>query len=142
MLNTTDENIHALAGAWSFKYKLNKYNQANKGFEDFKKLEIQEKVHTLAKLIYEHECEIIKMMFEKGKIDGITPHQLENFVQSRINICLSELGLEKLYEVKYNPIASHFYKGINDYQFVDFFSGTGREYNREWSETDFVWHKE
>jgi ribonucleotide reductase beta subunit family protein with ferritin-like domain len=49
------------------------------------------------------------------------------------------LGYEKLYEVKYNPIADWFYNGLNNYQFVDFFSGQGREYQRNWDSERFVW---
>jgi hypothetical protein len=44
-----------------------------------------------------------------------------------------------MYEVSYNPISEWFYKGINDYQFNDFFSGTGNQYHRNWDETAFVW---
>ena len=102
---------------------------------------IEKQVRNAARKIYEHECQIIAMLFEKGKIEGITAHQLENFVQSRINECLKQLGFAKEYEVKYDPISSWFYKGINDYQFNDFFSGQGREYNRNWDQSGFVWKR-
>jgi hypothetical protein len=52
---------------------------------------------------------------------------------------LKELGYEKEYDVKYNPISSWFYSGINKFQYNDFFSGVGREYNRNWDETGFKW---
>lgn len=135
-----DENMHSQAGAWAFKYKLNQLKQelTPEAFE-LHKLAIESQVREVARKIYEHECQIIAMLFEKGDIKGITAHQLENFVQSRVNDCLKELGFTKEYEVKYNPIAEHFYKGINNYQFNDFFSGQGREYNRNWDESGFVW---
>jgi ribonucleoside-diphosphate reductase beta chain len=130
-----DESLHSTAGAWSFKYKMSQNN-----YSDQYKKEIEVKVRQAANRIYEHECQIIAMLFEKGDIKGITEHQLECFVQSRVNLCLAELGFEKEYDVKYNPIATWFYDGINKFQFNDFFSGQGREYNRNWDETQFLWN--
>jgi ribonucleotide reductase beta subunit family protein with ferritin-like domain len=129
-----DENLHSIAGAWAFKHKLRllspNQEQLNK---------IEETIRETARTIYEHEKEIISLIFEKGDIKGITAHQLENFVQSRINECLKHLGYAKEYDVKYNPIAEWFYKAINDYSFNDFFSGVGNQYHRNWDETGFVW---
>ena len=130
-----DESLHSTAGAWSFKYKMSQNN-----YSDQYKKEIEVKIRQAANRIYEHECQIIAMLFEKGDIKGITEHQLECFVQSRVNLCLAELGFEKEYDVKYNPIATWFYDGINKFQFNDFFSGQGREYNRNWDETQFLWN--
>ncbi len=129
-----DENLHSLAGAWSFKHKLSKGNYS----PEYLKL-LEQQVRESGRRIYEHECKIISMLFEKGSIQGITAHQLECFVQSRVNECLKELGYTKEYEVKYNPIADWFYDGINKYQFNDFFTSTGREYNRNWDESKFIW---
>ena len=103
--------------------------------------QLHDKVLTCAMTLYEHEKEIVKMIFEKGKIDGITEVQLVNFVESRINECLLQLGYPKLFVVKYNPIAEYFYSGINNYTFNDFFSGMGREYSRNWDESAFTWNK-
>lgn len=138
-----DENMHSQGGAWAFKYKLNKLKQelSPEAFE-LHKLAIESQVREVARKIYEHECQIIAMLFEKGEIKGITAHQLENFVQSRVNECLKNLGFGKEYDVKYNPISDWFYKGINDYTFNDFFSGMGNQYHRNWDSSAFVWNKE
>lgn len=132
-----DENLHSTAGAWAFKYKLNKLGKGP--LVDAYKENIEQKIRVVARKIYDHECQIIAMLFEKGKIEGITAHQLENFVQSRINECLKQLGFAKEYDVKYNPIAEWFYKGINDYTFNDFFSGMGNQYHRNWDQSAFTW---
>lgn len=140
-----DENMHSQGGAWAFKYKLEQLKVPEKmtteGFEVYK-AQVEAKVREVARKIYEHECQIIAMLFEKGDIKGITAHQLENFVQSRINECLKNLGFGKEYDVKYNPISDWFYKGINDYTFNDFFSGMGNQYHRNWDSSAFVWNKE
>lgn len=120
-----DENLHAEAGAWL-------YNES--------KPPVKETViYEIADNIFQHERAIIAKIFEKGKIEGITAHQLENFTQSRLNGCLRNLGLANLFDVEYNPIADWFYKGINDFNFNDFFTGQGREYSRGWDTKSFTW---
>jgi ribonucleotide reductase beta subunit family protein with ferritin-like domain len=133
-MSCRDEHLHSIGGAWAFKYKLSLEDHSEEELA-----ELENKVREAGRKIYEHECKIISMLFEKGTIPGITAHQLECFVQSRVNECLKELGYEKEYDVKYNPIAETFYDGINKYQFNDFFSGVGREYNRNWDQSEFKW---
>lgn len=79
------------------------------------------------------------MIFEKGKIDGITDTQLKHFVDSRINHCLKQLGLKNMFEVSYNPIADYFYDSINSFSSNDFFSGVGNQYSRNWDSSSFLW---
>lgn len=129
-----DENLHSIAGAWSFKHKIETGSYSKEHLE-----KVKQKVQEAAKLLYEHEKEIAKLTFEKGKKDGITEVQIVHFVESRINKCMDQLGYEKMFDVPYDPISEWFYKGINDFQFNDFFSGQGREYNRNWDEAGFVW---
>lgn len=129
-----DENLHSAAGAWCFRLKLIDASEEEIKF-------YENRIKRIAEKIYEHECGIIDMIFEKGDIKGITAHQLRCFVQSRINECLKQLGFDKLYDVKYNPISEWFYKGINDYQFNDFFTGISNQYHRNWDESAFVWIK-
>jgi len=120
-----DENLHSEAGAWLFK-------------ESGAKLDHQV-IRGIAEQLLKHEEAIIAKIFEKGPIKGITAHQLEEFVKSRINICLGNMGLHSEWKVPYNPIALWFYNGINNYTYNDFFSAVGNEYSRNWSETEFVW---
>lgn len=130
-----DESLHSRATAYAFKVKT----------KDFTKDQLEEtrlKVLEVAEQLFLHEKAIISKMFSKGKIDGITQLQLENFVKSRINECFRDMGFKKVYDVDYNPIVEWFYKGINDYQFNDFFSGGGNQYHRNWDETGFVWSKQ
>ena len=134
-----DENLHSVAGAWAFKYKAEKRKQQFPLGHDLYMTGVEEKIRRGAEQLYQHECEIIKMIFEHGKIDGITEHQMVNFVQSRINLCLKELGFQKMFEVTSNPIADYFYKALSDFSFNDFFSGVGAEYQRDWDEGGFIW---
>lgn len=129
-----DEELHSLAGAWCFK-ELMKQRQHVDLYH------ITYIVHKMAEKIYEHEAAIIDMIFEKGEIEGISRIQMKSFVKSRINTCLENLSLDKIYDdlVDTNTINSWFYKNMKGYNMNDFFTGKGREYVRKWNEGGFVW---
>ncbi len=131
-----DENLHALASSYAFKVKA---KDAKLNAEQWN--ELKSRIKAAARLMYEHEVEIIKMVFSVGTQDGITEKQMINFVESRINECLGQLGFSPMFDVKYDPISEWFYKAINDYTFNDFFSGIGREYARNWDESRFIWKR-
>ena len=133
-----DENLHAEAAAWLFRtLKKEKIEAGLLNEEYLDKLEAD--IYESAKTVLEHEKLIIKKIFSKGKIEGITETQLEHFAKSRINKCLRELGYKNLWEVDYNPIAEWFYRGINGYQMQDFFSSQGNQYQRNWDANSFKW---
>ena len=130
-----DESCHQQAAAYEFRQRARSHV-----FEPGEWDSLKKEIYAAAAKIVEHEIEVIRMIFEKGTIEGITAKQLINFVHSRVNECLADLGLEKMYEVTYNPIADWFYKAINDFKFVDFFAGVGNEYTRDWDSTKFTWN--
>lgn len=129
-----DENLHQQGGAWLYGI-LKEESKLTK--EEIKDLET--KIVQAAKLIYEHECLIIEMIFEAGPIEGITSTQMRHFMESRINICLKDLGISNIFKVGYNPIAETFYDGINSIKLHDFFNISGSEYNRNWNQERFIW---
>lgn len=126
-----DENIHALATAWSYKELC---RQKGVSFDTH-----EYRIHGVAHQLYEHECQIIDMTFEKGEIEGITPDAMKLFVQNRIDLCLGNLGIAPLFTSAQSSIGEWFYKGINNYSMNDFFTGGGREYTRDWDEEAFTW---
>lgn len=131
-----DEELHSLAGAWCFKELAKQLELSQDKWRD-----LEACIHELAMVVYEHESAIIDMIFEKGSIEGINRIQMKSFVKSRINTCLTNLGLAKIYDdlVDANPISSWFYKNMKGYNMNDFFTGKGREYVRKWNEGGFVW---
>ena len=129
-----DENIHSLAGAWTFKML-----KQQLGLTPEEEAELLVVILAAAEKMREHEYEIVNMIFEQGTIDGITAKQMQHFIDSRLNVCLEQLGYEKHYDVSYNPIATWFYQGLNNFQFNDFFSGIGSNYNRAWDEESFAY---
>lgn len=135
-MSARDENLHAIGGAMLALQALKEQKRTEYEMTQFRQA-LQEAAHK----IYEHECQIVSKTFEKGKHEGITEVQMKHFAESRINLCLDRLEVPRIFTVKYNPIGEWFYKGINDYQMNDFFQGVGREYQRDWDKTKFVWKK-
>lgn len=127
-----DEHLHSLAAAWLFRTLLSEKRAAGEitpEQEEKLKLDIIAGAHK----VLEHEKIIIAKIFEKGAIDGITPHQLEEFAKHRINLCLTNLGYEAIFEIKNDVIQEWFYKGITGYSSNDFFNSKGNQYSRDWN---------
>lgn len=129
-----DENLHSEAGAWLYRT----YTQELMMKEQTKNA-LETRIKEAAKHVYEHEVRIIDMIFEHGDIEGLDAEEMKTFVASRINLCLGNLGLDPVFEIEANPVADWFYDNIANYQFGDFFQGTGSEYNRSWDEEKFAW---
>lgn len=127
-----DEQLHCTATAELFKQHCKEDFFAN--LDD-----VKQKILEAAKVVYEHEEQIIEMIFEQGEIKGITKEDMKTFVKSRVNLCLRDMGYEDIYTIQENPISEWFYDGITNYHFNDFFSGQGREYQRNWDEEGFIW---
>lgn len=138
-MSARDENLHAIGGAGLVNVALEEQQRT-----EYEMLQFRQAVQEAGMQIYEHEQKIIGKTFEAGKHEGITALQMENFVKKRVNLCLSNVNVPRIFtpdEVKYDPISEWFYKGINDYQMNDFFQGIGREYERGWDTSRFKWVK-
>ncbi len=129
-----DENLHSEGGSWLFRTLLSESRLTPE-----KQTELFDKIKESARTLQQHEYHIIDMIFEKGRIDGITPHQMKVFVDSRINLCLQNLGVGEIFEVGSNPVADWFYFGISQTIIHDFFQNVGNQYKRTYSESEFEW---
>lgn len=129
-----DENLHSEAGAWLYRTHRSELN-----LNDSEVSILENNIIEAARTIVEHEEHIIDNMFSKGPIHGITAVQLKHFVHSRIDLCLTNLGIKGEWKAPYNPIAEWFYDDINSVKLHDFFDTTGNEYNRRWNIDKFVW---
>lgn len=128
-----DENLHSTAGAWLYrtlKHELGSSTDIHG---------VEKAIRLLAENVYEHECQIVNMIFAKGEIEGITSDQMKRFIKSRINLCLSQLGIAPIFEVTNDVISGWFYDNINAVTFNDFFTGIGSNYNRSWKQENFIW---
>lgn len=135
-----DENMHCEGGALAYKTLMKEQLEAGIiSTNDIRKVE--ERLCMAAREVYKHESRIVDMLFEHGDMDGITKEDLKTFVKSRLNLCLQNLGINAIFEIKSNPIAEWFYDNINGLKFHDFFTGTGSEYNRDWDRSRLGWSK-
>ena len=133
-----EETIHSQAGAWLFRTLLEEA-EADGQLPTAQRNLLVHELEDTARVILEHESIIIDKIFEKGHIKGITENQLKHFVESRLDICLENLGFAGIFKPTYNPIAKWFYKDIESSTLHDFFSSTGNDYNRNWVEAKFKW---
>lgn len=122
-----DESLHSAASAWMYRQLRDEGGVSN-----------DDMVPQLAQAVREHEHMIVDKIFERGSIEGITATQMKNFVDSRVDLVLRQLGFKPMYNPSHNPVAEWFYKSINDYVANDFFVRTGREYTRGRNEEEFV----
>lgn len=129
-----DENLHSVGGAFLFTKECEYSGNTPKDYEDI--------ILEAATKIWEHEKLINAKLFEKGHIEGITQTQLDHFVESRIDLCLEQLKIKKLFNVKYNPISEWFYDNINSLKLHDFFNTSGSDYKRNWKLDGFRKYQE
>lgn len=122
-----DEALHADADSWLFNEFLKEYeDKIDKG-------KLDKNINEIIKSCEKVEDEIIDNIFSKGKIEGITDHQLKNFVRSRLNKKLNDIGYESIYKIDYNPISRWFYKSIGAVEMTDFFDRNPTSYNNNWN---------
>lgn len=133
-MSVRDENIHSIGGAWAFRTLKSQMKLTPE-----EEIELEAVIRKCADAISEHEKHINEQIFAKGAIRGITATQLHHFNDSRLNVCMEQLGYPIYKKVEYNPIGEWFYKSINGFKFNDFFSGVGNGYVRDWDEDSFEW---
>lgn len=141
-LSVGDENTHAVAGALLYKRLL---DQVKNSLTVEEMTYINDTIIAIGHKVYEHECKIIDNLFAKGELGGITRFNMYDFIKHRVNLCLSQLGFEHIFDESECDgfIESWFYKDINTVALHDFFSGAGSEYNINWKREKFgaVWVK-
>lgn len=139
-LSVGDENLHAIGGALVYR-KLREERKLTPEQE----LKLARLMTQVALKVFEHEREIIDMIYSEGDIPGLTKTSLLDFVKHRINICLQNLSVPPLFDDSKLDgfVESWFYRNINSYQFSDFFTGSGSEYTINWKRERFgrIWRK-
>jgi ribonucleotide reductase beta subunit family protein with ferritin-like domain len=131
--SAVDETLHSQAGAWLFR------TLSSESIGEFNEASLRTKLEASARKIREHELEIIKKIFEKGEIEGITEEMLIAFVEHRLDVCLINLGYVAIFNPTCSKIADWFYTDLESSTLHDFFDTTGSDYTRSWSEKRFIW---
>jgi ribonucleoside-diphosphate reductase beta chain len=83
-----DESLHSEMGCWLFRTFVSE-------FPDLLTDELKGEIYDAAKLTIQLEDAFIDKAFEFGEIEGLTVHDMKNFIRFRCNTKLQDLGLKK-----------------------------------------------
>lgn len=86
-----DESLHSEAGCWLFRTFVSEYPDV---FND----DLKKSIYEAAKLTVELEDAFIAKAFSIGEMEGITEHDLKNFIRHRANTKLTDLGMKKIWK--------------------------------------------
>ncbi len=124
-----DENYHSVASASLFRILCSEYEQAGEqppgGHE-----QLASDVIEVARTTYEHEAQIVDLIFEKGGIRGITKEEILCVVRNRIDVVLGYLGYSPLFGDEDGVVSKWFYNQISTFKHSDFFNATQFQYTR------------
>jgi len=128
-----DESLHSKAGCWLFRTLLDEMPELNT--ED-----LRNKVTEACHLSVQLEFDFIEKAFEMGEVEGLNRDQLKNFIKSRSNEKMIELG----YNAVYNDIDPNLLKQMEWFGHLtsgkthqDFFAGRVTDYAKstsDWSD--------
>jgi len=128
-----DESLHSKAGCWLFRILLQEQPELNTD-------ELRNKIIEACQLSVQLEFDFIDKAFEMGEVEGLNVDQLKNFIKSRANEKITELG----YNAIYNDIEPSLLKQMEWFGHLtsgktqqDFFAGRVTNYSKstgDWSD--------
>jgi len=134
-----DEQLHSKAGCMLF-------NQFISENPEIWTDELKKEIYEAARITIDLEDEFIDKAFELGEVQGLTKHQMKQFIRHRANEKLQEIGLKSnwrnldkkaLDEMQWFDVLS---QGT---QLHDFFAGKdGGGYSKSVQEWDKIWEEE
>jgi ribonucleoside-diphosphate reductase beta chain len=130
-----DEQLHSEAGCMLFN-QLIKENPSI--FTD----ELKKDIYDAARLTVELEDKYIEKAFELGEIEGLSTHQMKQFIRHRANMKLNEIGLVQNWKnVDKQAIEEMqwFYVLSNGVSHQDFFAGKVTDYTKSGVDWDKMW---
>ena len=134
-----DEGLHFTGAGTAYRHMKKELIEDGEFEKRYGKLEdVENALRQIAKTVYEHEIQIIGMVFEKGS-EGVpvTREELIAFVGARLNACLQQLGIDPIFSEEGDTISEWFYKNITSFVMIDFFNSLGSQYTSAWLEEDF-----
>ena len=130
-----DEQLHSQAGCMLF-------NQLVKENPDIWTDELKKELYDAARLTIELEDNFIDKAFELGEVQGLTKHQMKQFIRHRANEKLQEIGLKQNWrnldkaaidEMQWFNVLA---QGVSHF---DFFSGKDGSYSKSQQNWDDIW---
>jgi ribonucleoside-diphosphate reductase beta chain len=119
-----DENSHSEGGIYLFNKIVEEYPEI--------KERVKDDIYHAAKTSYELEEQFLNNLFSNGNIRTLNKEELLNFVKSRINMKLQELGYQNLFTVDADLLKNMSWFGSlsSGREFGDFFATRVSEYTQ------------
>lgn len=119
-----DESLHSQMGCQLFKHMCEEYPDV--------KQQTKESIEEAAKLIVQLETQFIDKMFEMGDLENLKASDLKEFIKSRTNSKLQELGYESIFEFdkKKAENLEWFYHLTGGLTHTDFFAIRPTDYSK------------
>lgn len=110
-----DEALHSAGGAWLYHVtrKYGKQAQGSNWLED--------KLYPAVRKLVAHEDHIINLVFEHGEFCGVNKIDMQTWVRERVNHCLKQLHLPRMYDINRSQISGWFEQSTQGLTLVDFF---------------------
>ena len=128
-----DESLHSKAGCWLFRTLLQEQPELNTD-------ELRSKITEACQLSVQLEFDFIYKAFEMGEVEGLNVDQLKNFIKSRANEKMIELGYTNIYnDIDPNSLKQMEWFGhlTSGKTHQDFFAGRVTNYSKstgDWSD--------
>ena len=126
-----DESLHSKMGCQLFRHMCQEYPELKES--------VSEEIYTAAELMVKMELDFIDKMFEMGDLDNLKKEDLKNFIKSRANDKLIELGYEKRFEFNEESAGKldWFYHLTGGQTWTDFFAVRPTDYSKAGEEDDW-----
>lgn len=134
-----EEHQHFLFSSWSFRNLMEEETKLGLFDPKYQKPALEELCKAMALTVYDHECQIIEIIFSKGGIRHITKEMIKHFIRDRINIVLKGLGFAAIYDQEPGVVSGWFYSALSSYKYSDSFAATQLQYSRNWVLSDLGW---
>ena len=104
--------------------------------------EMEDKTRRAVRKAFNAELKVLDWIFEQGELDFITKNEISEYLKSRLNDSLNQIGYENEYEVdeKLLEISNYMEVMTLATKDIDFFDGKSTDYNKSNSYTeDSLW---
>lgn len=120
-----EEIIHAQFG-------MHTINLIKKEYPEWFDQDFYDKIYRACKKAFDAELKIIDWIFEKGEISSVSKASIIEFIKSRFNASLKEIGGESIFEIDENILSELYWMIEAIYAYVrnDFFNTQGTNYTK------------
>ena len=120
-----EEIIHAQFG-------MHTINLIKKEYPEWFDQDFYDKIYRACKKAFDAELKIIDWIFEKGEISSVSKASIIEFIKSRFNSSLKEIGGESIFEIDENKLSELYWMIEAIYAYVrnDFFNTQGTNYTK------------